>query len=253
MHDLTEDSLWRGRITLWQPRAGYRFNLDPLMLAGFLRPGENLLELGAGCGVLSILALRRRTFARAWAIEVQPVLLEASRRNREANDLSKRLHIVEADLSRGNFASTLTDAPEHGFDCVAFNPPYFRQGEGRANKNASRDIARREGSATLADFVRRAAENVHASGSLCAIVPISRADELTGLSAEHGFGVERTCLLRTTDSRPPSLALFSARKGTIARAPHQSERTLHVRAGNRPAPAGRLELQGWLQEIVDGP
>ena len=64
---LTRDSILRGALVLEQPRRGYRFTADPLLLAGFMslhgrRPrtgGLSLCDLGAGCGVLGLALLVR--------------------------------------------------------------------------------------------------------------------------------------------------------------------------------------------------
>jgi len=51
-----------GRLRIVQPRAGYRFSIDALLLAHFvrLREGAFVLELGTGSGVIAVLLARRR-------------------------------------------------------------------------------------------------------------------------------------------------------------------------------------------------
>jgi tRNA1(Val) A37 N6-methylase TrmN6 len=46
-NDLTHDAFLGGRIHLWQPRAGYRAGIDPVLLAACVpaRSGQNVLEL----------------------------------------------------------------------------------------------------------------------------------------------------------------------------------------------------------------
>ena len=36
--ELTRDPILRGRLTLWQPRDGYRFSIDPLLLIALVNP-----------------------------------------------------------------------------------------------------------------------------------------------------------------------------------------------------------------------
>src|SRR5262249_23627204 len=56
---VTQDAIFSGRLRLCQPArgAGYRFNLDPVLLAGFAAGGEHVVDLGAGCGVLGLALL----------------------------------------------------------------------------------------------------------------------------------------------------------------------------------------------------
>ena len=54
---VTIDSILGGRIKVVQPRRGYRFSIDSVLLARFVRVGarDRVLELGAGCGVISLI------------------------------------------------------------------------------------------------------------------------------------------------------------------------------------------------------
>ena len=52
--DLTQDRFLDGRLTVSQPRKGYRAAMDPVLLAAACpaRPGQSVLELGCGAGVV---------------------------------------------------------------------------------------------------------------------------------------------------------------------------------------------------------
>jgi tRNA1(Val) A37 N6-methylase TrmN6 len=115
----TLDSFYHGRILLLQRKGGYRFSVDAPLLAGFIRtrPGDRLLELGAGNGVISLL-LSRKPFRRIVCLEVQPGLAELARRNVALNRLKKKIHIQEMDFR--DFR------PRVKFDLVFSNPPYIK-------------------------------------------------------------------------------------------------------------------------------
>src|ERR1700738_5195756 len=48
----TFDSILGGALRLYQPRRGYRFSVEAVLLARFAaaRPARGVLDLGAGCG-----------------------------------------------------------------------------------------------------------------------------------------------------------------------------------------------------------
>ena len=52
----TEDKLLDGRVTLLQPRKGYRVAIDPVLLAAAVpaRLGDHVLDLGSGTGAASL-------------------------------------------------------------------------------------------------------------------------------------------------------------------------------------------------------
>ncbi|MCK5690158.1 hypothetical protein KAI87_12850, partial [Myxococcota bacterium] len=73
---ITMDTFWEGALKVWQPAKGqgYRFNLDPVLLYGFAPPANEILEFGAGCGILSLLMLGSAKTQKAVAVEIQAQL-----------------------------------------------------------------------------------------------------------------------------------------------------------------------------------
>lgn len=73
-------------------------------LAEWLRPGERVLDLGTGSGILAIAAARRGA-ARVWALDIDPVAVRVARENVRRNGLSDRVEVgqgsLEEALARG--------------------------------------------------------------------------------------------------------------------------------------------------------
>ncbi len=190
---IERDAFWQGKLTVWQParRQGYRFNLDSVLLASFCAPGEHILDLGSGCGIVPLLLLASGKAGRVTAVEVQPAMAALCRRNAVANGLADRITVICADLR--------TLAGE-AVDGVVFNPPYFPANAGKPNPEPCRDHARNERHGTLADFVSCAARHLRVDGHVGAIVRAARADELHGYLSKHALGLtrQRQVLARAT-------------------------------------------------------
>ncbi|HKK99805.1 MAG TPA: SAM-dependent methyltransferase, partial [Desulfotignum sp.] len=63
METFTADTLFDPPLTIFQPETGYRFSLDPLVLAAHVlpAPGDRIMDMGCGCGIISlILGARHR-------------------------------------------------------------------------------------------------------------------------------------------------------------------------------------------------
>ena len=102
-----------------------RGRLDPatrmLAEAFAVRPGAAVLDLGAGGGVLGILAALLEPSGHAWLVDSDPLAVQVSRKNAALNGATN----VSVYLS-----DVLHDLPGQTFDLVLMNPPFHR---GRAH------------------------------------------------------------------------------------------------------------------------
>ncbi len=166
----TSDRLLGGRLTLRQPARGYRVAIDTILLAAAVpaRAGDLAVELGAGVGGASLALARRVDGVRIVALERDPVLVGALAENAAANGLDRAVHGVLADVA----APPLRPGRA---DLVFANPPYTAAAAGTAPRAGLGRRARREGEATLADWLAQARRLVRPGGDL---VLVHRADRL---------------------------------------------------------------------------
>ena len=178
----TLDELTGYDLRIIQPRHGYRFSVDPLLLAGFagVRRGERCVDLGTGCGVIALLLARLGEDCSVTGIEFQQVMADIATRNVLLNGLAKRVEIVEEDV-----VSLKSHFPVDSFDLVVSNPPYRRPGTGKVSPRAGRDDSRHESTATLADFLAAAKYLVKPSGRICLIYHTCRLAELMAQAAQQ--------------------------------------------------------------------
>lgn len=208
----TLDELTGYDLRIVQPRHGYRFSLDPLLLADFaaVRRGERAADLGTGCGVLALLLARLEGSCSVTGVEFQPAMAQIAARNILLNDLSDRIEVVPADV-----LSLKSRFPVDSFDLVVSNPPYRRPGTGKVSPRAGRDDARHETSATLADFLAAAKFLVKPSGRICFIYHTCRLAELMAQAALQKLGVLRLRMVHGNSSAPARMFLVELAKGRV--------------------------------------
>ena len=176
----TLDTLFGGRLKILQKKQGYRFSIDALLLAHFAepRPGDRVIELGTGCGIIPLILFFGKKSKKVTGVEVQPSLADLARRNAALNRCSSRFQVWEDDLRKLD-----QRVKRASFDLVLSNPPYRRVGSGRVNPHEEKAVARHEIKANLDDVLRSAHYLLKDKGRLAMIYPASRAaDLMRGLS-----------------------------------------------------------------------
>ena len=208
----TLDELKGYRLRIIQPRHGYRFSVDPLLLADFARigKGERVLDLGTGCGIIPMLLARQEPSAQITGAEFQEVMADIAGRNVALNDLSGQVEIISHDVVdlRRRF-------PVSSFDLVVSNPPYRRPGTGKISPRAGRDDSRHETTATLADFMAAAKFLVKESGRICFIYHTCRLAELMAQAALQKLAPIRLRMVHGNVDAPGRMFLIELMKGRI--------------------------------------
>ena len=206
----TVDELRGYGLRIIQPRDGYRFSLDPLLLSEFagVREGERVIDLGTGSGVIPLVLARLSGSASLVGVELQEQMAALARRNVRLNGLDDRIEIIGADIH-----SLRQRFPVSTFDLVVANPPYRKQGTGRISPRAGRDRARHETTATLGDFLSTAKYLVGPGGRICFIYHVSRLPELFSEALLLKLAPVRLRMVHGRASAPAQMALLEFSKG----------------------------------------
>jgi len=206
----TLDTLSAGGLRIVQPRRGYRYSLDALILAFFVEPkaGASILELGAGCGVVSLLLARRCPSCRITAVEIQERLHRLQVKNLALNHLDDRIKPVRGDIRR--IESLL---PPDAADIVCSNPPFRKARSGRISPDREKAVARHEIDLTLPELVRAAAYGLKKEGRFALIYLPERLADLIQALRRHGLEPKRMRMVHSFPQSPPVLFLMEAVKG----------------------------------------
>lgn len=208
---VTSDELKLFNLQILQPRHGYRYSLDPLLLARFCTaPPErgNIIDLGAGCGIISLVMARLNPSASVTALEKSPEMAELIRQNITGNGLAGQVSVTADDVI--NYRTRFNDST---FDLVVSNPPYRTPHSGKTSPRSGRDAARHETTAGLADFLAAAKYLVKPSGRICMIHLPSRMVELTSLATEMKLSTLRLRMIHNNQVSPASMFMVELAKG----------------------------------------
>jgi tRNA1(Val) A37 N6-methylase TrmN6 len=236
MTETTEDAILNGRVRIRQPARGYRVNVDTLLLAAAVevRDGARLMEAGSGVGAGLLAIATRHENVTLLGVERDQNIASISRENVAANAMMHRIEIVTGDV--------LDRALNIGvFDGVFVNPPFDRDGEGRAPSDARRYAHVAE--APLDAWIAALADRLTGGAALTMIHRAAKLPEILAALEGRLGGVE-IVPIRPRAGEAAGRILVRARKGS--RAPFRlcPGLVLHDASGAKYTPETEAVLRG---------
>jgi len=207
----TSDTIFNNATIIRQPRHGFRFSSDALLLAWFISKrvsSGTALDVGAGSGVISILLKRRGFSGGITAVEIDsasfPLLVE----NISTNALQDDITPVEGDF----FSHDIIPVQER-YDVVFSNPPFFSSTNPRLldGKN-SKYNAKHEVSFTIPLFSEKSSKILKKGGSFFVVFPVERMQYLLANLEQNALYAQEILFIKEYENNNPSLFLLHARK-----------------------------------------
>ena len=201
------DDLQNGYRLIQDPR-DFCYGIDAVLLAWFARvkPGEQVLDLGTGSGVVPLLLKGRTQGGHFTGLEIQEKSAAMARRSVAWNHLEREVSIVTGDIKEA--AGIFGPA---SFHVVTSNPPYMTGSHGLVNPHQA--IARHEVLCTLEDVVSQAAKVLVSNGRFYMVHRPFRLAEIMGVLMKYNLEPKRMQLVHPYVDREPNMVLIEALRG----------------------------------------
>jgi len=244
--ETTEDAFLGGALRLRQPKLGHRAGHDAMLLAAatLVRPGDRVVEFGAGAGAAGLALKKRMSAIDLVLVEIDPGLAALARDNAAANNIAA--DVVALDVTAPAEAFSSAGLPPDSVDVVLMNPPFNDAARHRASPDRVRATAHVATEATLESWLHAGRRTLKSSGVLTLIW---RADGLADVLAalQHGFGSLKILPVHADAARPAIRVLVRAVKGGKAPTDILSAVVLNdEQAAPNKKVAGILEGRGVL-------
>jgi len=205
--DETLDAICGQNLKLVQKKKGYRFSIDPILLANFvaLKTGQRMLDIGTGCGIIPLYMAARGAANPMLGVEIQEELYHLAQRNRELNRAD------DVQFLKGDVRS-LRAATSGLFHVVVSNPPYVKQRTGRSCPTRSRYLARQESVLDLPALLSAAKRLLYSRGRLCLVYPSRRVGEVVFEAKARGLEPKRIRFVHPRPGEPSNLFLLECVK-----------------------------------------
>ena len=208
------DELQRNGYVIIQDPSRFCFGMDAVLLSGFanVKPGEKVLDLGTGTGIIPIL-LEAKTRGRHFTgLEIQTESAEMARRSVQLNHLESKIEIVTGDIKD---ASRIFGASS--FDVITTNPPYMIDSHGIKNEMDAKTIARHEVLCTLEDLIRESAKILPPKGRFYMVHRPFRLAEIFCMMTNYKIEPIRMKLVYPYVDREPNMVLIEGLRGGKSR------------------------------------
>jgi len=162
-----------------QDRCAMKIGTDGVLLGAWtplINNPYNVLDIGAGTGILSLMLAQRSNAEQIDAIEIDEDAYEQCVENFEASPWGDKLFCFHAGLDE------FVDEPEDEYDLIISNPPFYT--DDYKSDNTSRDLARFEDALPFEELIDAAALLLSDNGIFSVIIPYKEEERFISLCKE---------------------------------------------------------------------
>ncbi|MFD2179907.1 tRNA1(Val) (adenine(37)-N6)-methyltransferase [Veronia pacifica] len=183
---------------------GMPVSTDGVMLGAWAgnKKGQNILDIGCGTGLLSLMMAQRFPSHRLTAVDIEPQAVKAASENAVNSPWAERITILHQDIREWE--------PAERFDCIVCNPPYFNSGETSANDRRAK--ARHSHNLPHNELLERVSALLSEHGEAHFILPAAEAETFVDSAPSYGLFTSRKLLVKATVQKPVSRWLFTLDK-----------------------------------------
>lgn len=208
------DDLQIQGLELIQNSEGFCFGVDAVFLSDFARvkPGESVLDLGTGNGIIPILLSAKTEGKHFTGLEIQDKTADMARRSVAYNGLEDKVEIVTGDIKEA--AELFKPA---FFDVITTNPPYMLAEHGLRNPDSSKAIARHEVLCSLDDILRESMKLLQDKGRFYMVHRPFRLTEIMIKMNYYKIEPKRIQFIHPYIDKEPVLVLIEGVRGARSR------------------------------------
>lgn len=162
-----------------QDRCAMKIGTDGVLLGAWsplINNPYNVLDIGAGTGILSLMLAQRSKAEQIDAIEIDEDAYEQCVENFEASPWGDKLFCFHAGLDE------FVDEPEDEYDLIISNPPFYT--DDYKSDNTSRDLARFEDALPFEELIEAAALLLSDNGIFSVIIPYKEEERFVAMCKE---------------------------------------------------------------------
>ena len=153
-----------------QGELGMRLSTDSVLLGAAVQINcpKNILDIGSGSGILSLMMAQKFKEAKITAIDIEKATFETTKLNSQNSKWADRIEAVQADLKKWK--------SEQKFDLIICNPPYFEKDT--FSPSVQKQIARQNSMLSYKELALFSSKLMAKNAEFWCIVPYNKQQKL---------------------------------------------------------------------------
>ena len=199
------------KFSIQHDRSSMRVGTDAVLLGAWVDVqaldadvNAKVLDIGCGCGVISLMVAQRCPHAHVLGIDIDEPSIEEATENALQSPFAHRLLFRLADVRQ--FA---TEPACERFDLVLCNPPYYT--EDTLAPEPRRSMARNTLHLSFGALVDSVCHIMAEHGTFALIIPMQARDVFVGEAISKGLHISRECRVQTVQRKPPKRVMLEFR------------------------------------------
>lgn len=187
------------KFTVNQDQCAMKIGTDGVLIgawASLENYPSNILDIGTGTGVISLILAQRSNAENIEAVEIDDNAYEQATSNFENSPWGDRLFCYHASIQE--FATEMSE--EEPYDLIISNPPFYT--EDYKTNDKARDTARFTDAMPFQHLIVCAAHLLSEIGKFVVIIPKKEEVEFLKISEEHHLHLQKKCNVKGTKSSP---------------------------------------------------
>lgn len=196
-------------FSIQQDNTSLKVGTDAMLLGALISSKNHLkgLDIGTGCGVLSLMIAQKNQSIQIDAIDIDENNLIDAAINFKNSNYSDRLRTFNADFLAINL--------ECRYDLIFSNPPFYE--DGLKNENIRKANAKHESSLPIHLLIQKAFENLSDTGDFWIILPFTNYLKWIEFSISIGFYLNECIVIHGKPNIPKRVVFCLSKKNEVTK------------------------------------
>ena len=175
------------QFSIFQDQTAMKVGTDGVLLGAWVNVfGQNVLDIGTGTGLISLMIAQRFPEANIDALEIDSDAFLQAEENFSNSKFNHRLTLFHTSLQDYNSAKK--------YDLIVSNPPFFTVND--LVSFDSRKQARQQETLTFTDLISKTSQLLDQNGLASFIIPYDQMDEFCAISLENELKLGRVVYIK---------------------------------------------------------